>query len=144
MGDADVHTLFYEESRGGVAGVVDSGVSDLGLAEDRLPDFPVFGSFDRAAEPGREDQVIVFPPVASLQAFGGLESTVFLQESQEGGRALQGEFGLALALAARCCDPSRGDLPLRATNAIRFDPLCFRATDGFRRSGNGPEFGRGL
>nr|WP_062430719.1 hypothetical protein [Herbidospora daliensis] len=97
--DADVHTLFYEERCGGVAGVVDSGVSDLGLTEDRLPDLPVFGSFDGAAEPGREDEVIVFPPVAGLQTFGGLESAVFPQQGKEGGRALKGEFGLALALA---------------------------------------------
>jgi hypothetical protein len=70
--DADVDALLDQEGRGGVAGVVYSGVSYAGLLEDGLSLLPVLRALDRAAELRREDQIMIGPLVPSLHPCGGL------------------------------------------------------------------------
>jgi hypothetical protein len=96
--DADVHTLFDQQSRSGVPRIMDPRVTDLRLGEDGLPGAPVLGTFDRAAAFGGEDQVTVCPRAACPQPLRGLPLAVLLQQLQERGRALESELALALAL----------------------------------------------
>ena len=65
--DADVHTLFDQQSRSGVPRIMDPRVTDLRLGEDGLPGPPVLGAFDRAAALGGENQIALAVPLAKSE-----------------------------------------------------------------------------
>jgi len=54
LGDAGMHALLDQQSLGRVAGIVNPGIADLRLSEDRLPDPPILGALDRPAAPSGE------------------------------------------------------------------------------------------
>ena len=61
LDDADVHTLLDQQSRSRVTGIVNPGIADLRLSEDRLPDLPILGALDRPAAPSGEYEIMVRP-----------------------------------------------------------------------------------
>jgi hypothetical protein len=105
--DANVHSLFNQQSRSGVPGIVDSCIADLRLGEDGLPGPPVLGAFDRAAAPGGEDQVMVCPRAACPQPLRSLLLRCSFNSSRSG-RALESELAFALAVAGTRRHPRRG------------------------------------
>jgi hypothetical protein len=94
----DVYALLDQQGRCGVPGVVDSGVSYACLLEDGLPLLPVLCALNRATCLGREDQVVISPPVPRFQAFRGLGLLMRLEEDEKGGRTLERQLALSLAL----------------------------------------------
>ena len=54
LGDAGMHALLDQQSLSRVAGIVNPGIADLRLSEDRLPDPPILGALDRPAAPSGE------------------------------------------------------------------------------------------
>jgi len=53
-------------------GIMDPGIPHPGMPKDRLPGPPVLGTFDRAAMPRGEDQIVVLPGVSRPQSLGCL------------------------------------------------------------------------
>lgn len=98
LNDADVHALFDQQRRGGMPSVMDPGIPNSGLPEDRLPGTPVLGTFDRTAMPRGEDQIMILLGVPRPQSLGRLPLAALLEELEDWGRALERELALALAL----------------------------------------------
>lgn len=67
---ADMHPLRDQQRGSSMAGVVDSGIPDLRLAEDSLPGSPVLGAFDWSAVAGSEYQIKVCPWIARSKCEG--------------------------------------------------------------------------
>ncbi len=98
-GDASRNPLLEKESGRGVAGVVKTGVADVGALEQCLPRLPVGARVDRPAVDLGEDKAILLPGLAGVLPLVLLRFAMRLQAlPQRGGQRDRPAAGLALGL----------------------------------------------